>query len=168
VADGESDTVHLSSTKPQALNRAAAGTAHGKIKPFWISTKSVNNYVEKRGLDTLDMACGAAFNKLPIGEASTVTTADLSQTKAPAPLTAPAPLCGLRQYAAPLGLEQNTLDDFWPHTVGLQVFDRRHDAEFTQGRNAAGDDIALAGIGSQLGHAGSAWMDVLRVQWFHR
>jgi hypothetical protein len=90
MADGESDTVHLSSTKPQVLNRDAAGTArtrsqacvgvpapgYGKIKRFRISTKSVNNYVEKRGLDTLDMACGAAFNKLPIGEATTVTTAD--------------------------------------------------------------------------------------------
>ena len=29
VADGESDTVHLSSTKPQALNCAAAGSAGG-------------------------------------------------------------------------------------------------------------------------------------------
>jgi hypothetical protein len=128
----------------------------------------VNNYVEKRGLDTLDMACEAAFNNLPIGKATTVTTADLSQTNLPAPLTAPAPLCGLRQYAAPFGFKQNALDDLRPHTVGLQVFDRRHDAEFAQRGNAAGNDIALAGIGSQLGHAGSAWMDVLRVQWFHR
>ena len=36
---------------------------------FWISTKSVNKHVEKRGLDTLDAASRAAFNNLPIGKA---------------------------------------------------------------------------------------------------
>ena len=36
---------------------------------FWISTKSVNKCVEKRGLDTLDAASRAAFNNLPIGKA---------------------------------------------------------------------------------------------------
>ena len=40
---------------------------------FRISTKSVNKYVEKRGLDTLDAASRAGFNNLPIGKAMLFT-----------------------------------------------------------------------------------------------
>jgi len=36
---------------------------------FRISTESVNKLVEKRGLDTLDAACDAGFNNLPLGKA---------------------------------------------------------------------------------------------------
>jgi len=40
---------------------------------FRISTKSVNKYVEKRGLDTLDAARDAGFNNLPIGKATPIS-----------------------------------------------------------------------------------------------
>jgi len=33
----------------------------------------VNNYVDKRGLDTLETACNAGFNNLPIGKAMPFT-----------------------------------------------------------------------------------------------
>ena len=54
----------------------------------------------------------------------------------------------LREHTAPFWLKQDALDDLWPHTVGFQVFDRGHDAEFAQRGNPARNDIALTGIGS--------------------
>ena len=191
-------TVHLSSPRPQEENGDALYRCQKVAKNdishdlsnrcqvtenqrlFWISTKSVNNCVEKRGLDTLDAASRAAFNNLPIGKAISFPL----KIKGLQDLTPADTVCTTNKYCGNFGgdlefrsrsgdrptarrFEQDALDHLGPYPMRLEILERRHGAAFAQGGDAARHDVSLAGVAPELGGPGEALIDILGTVWTH-